>query len=224
MLKEDWLGRLHAIASAHGGRCLSEHYLGARAQHMFRCAVGHEWTARACNVVEGHWCRQCVFDRQRNVPLAASRRGRIGSALTARDGLKQLQAAAQARGGVCLSTAYSNARGRYEFACSAGHRWQADGAKIIAGSWCRLCAYEAQRLTLADAQAMAIERGGQCLSERYLGVSSKLSWLCSEGHGWSTTFSTVRAGHWCPLCARAARIGSKNANAHLKYKAAGKTE
>lgn len=218
----DRLMRLQEIAAAHNGACLSQSYLGARAQHLFRCSLGHEWQARACNVVDGHWCRQCVFDRQRSVPLKKSTREKIGSALRAVDGLEQLRRAASVRGGLCLSTSYSSAHGRYDFICGVGHRWQTLGFKVMYGSWCRICAHEARRLTLSDAQKWASKLGGECLSDQYTCATSKLEWLCSKGHAWSATFSGVRAGHWCPECARAARVGGSNVKDRLKYVAVGR--
>ncbi|CAD6532966.1 hypothetical protein LMG24235_02689 [Paraburkholderia sabiae] len=49
-------------------------------------------------------------------------------------------------------------------------------------------------------KAVAHERGGQCLSESYVNVETKLQWECSRGHVWLTTPMSVLAGSWCPAC------------------------
>lgn len=33
-------------------------------------------------------------------------------------------------------------------------------------------------------RAVAAERGGELLSQRYIGCRSKLEWKCAEGHVW----------------------------------------
>jgi hypothetical protein len=216
-LPEDSLNRLHQVAASRKGACLSASYLGARAKHAFSCEVGHEWQARACNVLAGRWCRECVFARQRNRPLSITVKEKIGDSLRDADGLQQLQQAASARGGRCLSMSYTGAHAHYNFACRLDHRWSTRGFKVLYGSWCLQCARAARKLTIEDAKEWARSKAGQCLSEKYVGVDDKLQWVCSQEHSWSTSFSNVRAGHWCPACARAARVGGLNAKARSHY-------
>jgi hypothetical protein len=56
-------------------------------------------------------------------------------------------------------------------------------------------------------RAMAQERGGECLSEKYADTRSKLRWRCGRcGHEWEATPSNIRRGNWCPgECLRARR-------------------
>jgi hypothetical protein len=112
---------------------------------------------------------------------------------------------ASVRGGRCLSLSYVNRNDPLEWECAAGHRWSAAPASITKGSWCPECA-GVRRLTLDEMQRLAESRGGRCLSKCCLNGKSKLIWRCSADHQWSATASQVKQGHWCPFCARVARL------------------
>ncbi len=56
---------------------------------------------------------------------------------------------------------------------------------------------------LQKARDLALARGGECLSLRYVNTDSKLEWKCAEGHLWSAKLNHVKdSGSWCPRCAR----------------------
>jgi hypothetical protein len=55
---------------------------------------------------------------------------------------------------------------------------------------------------LTKMQAIAKQRGGKCLSKRYINSKEHLLWQCSKGHEWkSTPFSVKTRRSWCPVCA-----------------------
>jgi hypothetical protein len=205
----DGLEQLRAISMQHGGECLSEQYLGYAQRYGFRCAQGHEWSTVGSNVFRGSWCGQCANDNKRQIYRVA-------------DGLQRLHDAALHRGGLCLSDSYDGRRARYEFVCASGHRWIASGTNILNGSWCLDCANDRKRLSIEDARGAASERGGQCLSAAYRNAQQKLSWVCHAGHSWNAALSSVRAGHWCPECASAARVTNRKSNARLRYSGEGR--
>jgi len=49
-------------------------------------------------------------------------------------------------------------------------------------------------------RALAAERGGELLSQRYIGCRYKHEWRCAEGHEWAALPSNVKKGTWCPKC------------------------
>jgi hypothetical protein len=73
------------------------------------------------------------------------------------------------------------------------------------GSWCPDCA-AARRRTLEQMKQIAASRGGICLSESYRNNATKLDWRCTAGHRWSATPLHIKRGHWCPFCAKCARL------------------
>ena len=59
------------------------------------------------------------------------------------------------------------------------------------------------RNTIDDVKALALAKGGQCLSSHYLNRRSPLLWKCALGHRpWRASYSNVMAGTWCPTCGR----------------------
>jgi len=53
---------------------------------------------------------------------------------------------------------------------------------------------------LIEMKHLATDRGGHCLSEKYLNDSTKLLWECAKGHQWEAVSSSVKMGTWCPQC------------------------
>ena len=50
-------------------------------------------------------------------------------------------------------------------------------------------------------QALAKNRGGKCLSEKYGNNKTKLQWECAEGHKWLAAPDKIKnSKQWCPIC------------------------
>ena len=58
-----------------------------------------------------------------------------------------------------------------------------------------------KKLTIQEMSALAIARGGRCLSKEYVNDHAKLQWRCHVGHFWMATPNNVKFGVWCPRCA-----------------------
>lgn len=61
--KRKTIETLKMSAKARGGECLSTVYRGTAPKYKWRCAKGHEWSARASNVLRGVWCPRCGFEK-----------------------------------------------------------------------------------------------------------------------------------------------------------------
>ena len=112
---------------------------------------------------------------------------------------------ASERGGRCISTLYINSVTPLLWQCGLGHRWKAVPASIRKGSWCPECA-GVKRGTIQEMREIAESRGGICVSELYVNTATKLRWRCRAGHEWNAAPLHIKRGHWCPLCARVARL------------------
>jgi len=158
-LQDVGLARLQQAARGRGGECLSSECLGQAARYSFRCAAGHAWEVAGSDVLRGAWCRLCAHEQR-------------GKQLLSPDGLGRLQQAAAARGGACLSDAYLGQGKTYRFRCMHGHEWETRGNPVLRGAWCPDCAYveKGKRMVrpdgLARLQAVAVAKGGACLSTR----------------------------------------------------------
>lgn len=121
--------------------------------------------------------------------------------------IEEMKQIARNRNGKCLSGKYENAKTKLKWQCNeCGYLWQSQPHSIISGSWCPRCANQKRgdqyRFSLKEPQKAAKEKGGQCLSKKYINIKSPLKWKCSSGHIWSTPFSIIRRGHWCPRCTK----------------------
>jgi hypothetical protein len=60
--------------------------------------------------------------------------------------------------------------------------------------------------TLAQMRYLAKQRGGKCISRRYISSRIPLRWKCRRGHEWEVAPGLVKGGRWCPHCAHVARL------------------
>lgn len=172
------------VAEALGGKCKSKTYTNAITPLVWECDKGHLWKATAHKIRQGSWCPIC-----------------LGKNKTIADA----QDLAETRGGKCLSKVYKNNHTNLRWQCHLGHKWNAAYSNIQAGKWCPLCANEnrgaTQRATIEEMQNLAKNRGGKCLSTKYINANTHLKWICDKGHIWNATPGHVKHGTWCPKCA-----------------------
>ena len=114
------LAKMQEAAAGLGGRCLSKEYATLRTRMRWRCAQGHEWEAQAQNVRRGKWCMHCSGKMRKTI--------------------ENMQALAQARGGLCLSSTYKNMTTKLRWQCEYSHRWKARPHLVQLGQWCPKCA------------------------------------------------------------------------------------
>jgi hypothetical protein len=190
-------------AAERGGVCLSDTYSNCKTPLWWRCAAGHEWSTAVDNVRNhGTWCPQCAVRGPPPLSIADA------------------QSAAAKLGGVCLSDTYANSKTPLLWRCAAGHEWSAPFRNVRTdGTWCPQCARRGRPpLTLADAQAVAVKRGGVCLSDTYSNRKTPLRWRCAAGHEWRAPLVKIRnCRRWCPLCAKAANRRQRNHRRAAKH-------
>lgn len=189
------LESMQALAKQRGGKCLSKRYESVDKKLRWQCAAGHVWESIPYLVLGGAWCPAC-------------RSGRLPPAQM----LAQMRKTARQRGGKCLADGYVRAKHPYEWQCGKGHHWTRDWDGIQSGAWCPLCrGHLPPEEALAQLRAIAKQRGGVCVSKRYVDSTSELQWRCSEGHRWRTSASNVRSGRWCAKCAGIAPVTLREA-------------
>ncbi|WP_432263400.1 zinc-ribbon domain-containing protein [Cupriavidus sp. TMH.W2] len=180
------LTELQQIARSKGGQLLSEAYLGDRGRLRWRCAEGHEWLSTPNNIRAGKWCAFCYGNVRRT--------------------LDEIRAGAKQHGFTLLSDEYRGTHGKLRWRCPQGHEWEASSRRVANGeTGCPHCA--GQLLTIEDMKRRAQERGGQCLSPKYLGSTVALRWQCAKGHEFEMTPNrqSQLTGEWCSTCRDEAR-------------------
>lgn len=170
---------MQEIAKMRGGRCLSEKYVNNHTKLVWECKYGHRWQAKPALIKQQTWCPIC----------AKNRKFTIG----------EMKIIAKRLGGKCLSEDYVNSSTKLLWECSEGHRWEAIPYTIKKGSWCPYCAGSG-KLTIEGMREIAKQRGGKCLSNKYVNNQTKLLWECAEGHQWEAIPNRIKMGTWCPIC------------------------
>ena len=122
--------------------------------------------------------------------------------------LSHLQKFATRRNGKCLSPAYLGATKKHTWRCgTCNHEWDATWSAVNnQGSWCPKCAATnagMKRWTSIEVlQKHAAVKGGKLVSTTYKTTKIKVQWECSEGHTWHAKWEKIKAGQWCPHCAK----------------------
>ncbi len=180
---------MRELARTRGGRCLSRSYRGDRFPLRWRCAEGHEWTARQGDVRHSTWCPHCAGNAPKTIA--------------------DVQALAVRHGGVCLSTTIATVVDRLRFRCRLGHEFASNANRVQQGQWCARCR-RLPRATLERLRQVVRLRGGDLLVSEYPGTKVPIRVRCREGHEWSPTPSALMGGRWCRACSyEAARGRSK---------------
>lgn len=119
------IGACRESARERGGECLSTRYDGTKKPLLWSCQQGHQWTAQANSVRNGHWCLICANEKK----------SRDNTNLS----IESMRELANDKGGLCHSVRYRNVYSELEWECVLGHRWRTAPSNIIAGRWCPSC-------------------------------------------------------------------------------------
>lgn len=186
----DKLAALQKLAKGHQGRCLSQRYIESKTKLRFECANGHTWFAYSSNILKGVWCQKCA-----TVANAEKLR---------KYDMRQIQKIASERGGHCLSKECLNAQTILLWECAKKHQWETKLSHVISGSWCSKCAKAGKhaKYDIEHFKTKARDRGGECLSNEYKGITGRLKWRCNEDHEWEAPAKSIQDGRWCSKCAR----------------------
>lgn len=109
---------------------------------------------------------------------------------------------AQNKGGSVESTVYLGSSTKMTFKCKDGHLFDSQANKVKLGSWCPYCTGQKGN-TLDKIKELAIQNGGQCLSEKYIDNQYKYEFSCKNSNhpNFFSTKGTILKGSWCPYCA-----------------------
>ncbi len=172
------LEEVNMLIDAKGGVLLSE-YRSVGSNLTIKCSKDHVFDSTLSRIkYHNSWCKYCFLDGRRNT-------------------IEQAKKLAKSRGGKCLSEQYKNVYSVLEWRCEKQHTWKARYNNISNGLWCPFCAKNRKK-TIQDAQKLAEEKNGLCLSESYTNDRSHLTWQCDKGHIWETSYHCIRQGCWCP--------------------------
>ena len=187
------------IAKSKGGKCLSERYINQKEHLKWQCKEGHEWSASSSNITSGKWCPVCAIENRK------------GSKKYSLDYLKKI---VEEKKGKLISSNFIGIKESYKWQCEKGHIWETKASTIIyLDSWCPVCAINRikksiTKYTIQDMEDFARQKGGQCLSNKFISSNKKLKWQCEKGHIWDQKWSHIKSGTWCPKCSKSKKSPS----------------
>lgn len=177
------LNNCREYAISRGGVCLSNEYIKADSNLSWICEKLHEWDSSYSNTVSAkHWCKKCYTEQQRL-------------------GIEVARDIAIEHRGTCLTNEYISNKQKLRWRCEKLHEWDAILKEVRGGTWCPHCRDDI-KFGLDDCNQWAIEKGGECVSDEYLGFRVNISWRCKFNHEWETTPHRIRAGSWCHECGK----------------------
>ncbi|MEI6815370.1 MAG: hypothetical protein WCL14_02075 [Bacteroidota bacterium] len=118
--------------------------------------------------------------------------------------IDDMQEYAKDKGGLCMSKEYVDSTSPLKWRCEKGHTWDADFEIIRQGGWCRQCLKKEHDIIerFEKIKAIAIAKGGKCLSTEFINMKEKLDFECAEGHRWSVAPGGIlNNNQWCSKCA-----------------------
>ena len=127
-LDKNGLDKAKAYATAKGGLCLSDSYLGNRAKMLWSCdnTAHSSWQATYKDTcIKGHWCPECSREKKLK-----------------NDALEIAHNYAASKGGTCLTTSYKNNKEPMLWKCNdqSHPTWKAHFNSVVTnGRWCKEC-------------------------------------------------------------------------------------
>ena len=203
----------YKLAEIKKGKCLSTEYVDSKTRYRWECKFGHQFSSTYNDIHSGGWCPECNGSKRKTVQDCAGTAGE--------------------KGGQFLSTNYENTHLKYKWRCKLGHEFWATYHNVCSNHWCPVCAGIIAH-TIDDCRVLAEKNDGIFLSDVYKNAHSKCKWKCKFGHEFTSSYTDVRIGHWCPKCSKNKRLTVQDCcdlaqemggqflsdnykNAHIKY-------
>jgi len=167
------------------GKCLSIEYTNNNGSYLWECSKGHQFKkVWLCVKTRKAWCLICE-------------RGTC---------IEFLQEYAEKYKGECLSIEYIDNKTNYKFKCENNHEFTRNFKSIRQINrqhyFCQYCKLNRDQLTIDILKKLAIDKGGECLSEKYIKVDTKYKWKCENNHIWEASWENIgyKNSTWCPKC------------------------
>lgn len=154
-----------------------------------KCKHNHTWKTTATKLIhsnngKGSWCKECHTQSQRCSIL-------------------DLILFAHNHGGELISKEYKRADEELLWKCQYKHQFLLSWDQARINMWCSICRPRKRNLTLEFMKNIANQRGGECLSVKYVNIQTPLTWKCGECKTiWDARAnSIITKNSWCPKCA-----------------------
>jgi len=181
---------LHNYAENFNGRLLSTEYIGNKSKYDWVCFLHGGFTREWKYMHQNHtFCPRCAM---------------AGTGKKQKYTIKDLQKFAEKHSGKCITTEYINFNTKYIWLCNKhgifNKTWKAMKRSEV---FCYKCLTEEQRTYDIGFIKKWVKNSynGECLSNRYDNLQSKLTFKCDENHIWEANWYNIYVNNtWCPYC------------------------
>ncbi len=196
--------RAEAKINSKGGTLLGTRLTDQGISFNILCSNNHHWSITKENLFRERWCPYC--GKEVSIHSQFKKREAIKQKIILEQNARRelsitkALAAANSKGGKCLSEKYFNNTTKLLWQCSEGHEWNASLTEIKRGRWCAHCAGKVKS-KIEEIIQVILKRGGRCFSTSYINNYSKLNIECEHGHRFNMSVKSIKIGCWCPKCA-----------------------
>ena len=183
------ISQINEIIEKRGGKLLQK-FEGSSKKYIIECGNSHRTSMILSNITKhNNWCWFCRFKlKQKNSESPQEYTIRIFNEIAEKNNGKFIKKKGS----------------KVNFTCSKFHNFYIYKNNLkYKNQWCPKCFEKNKKIgTIEKAKAIAIDRGGLCLSKIYRGPHINLIWQCSFKHKWKAGANRVRRGNWCPKCSK----------------------
>ena len=104
------------------------------------------------------------------------------------------------RGHILLTTEYINNRQTLECICPNGHKRWISWGDFQRNRGCKMCFSESKKMDIEFIKKEFERKECILLTTEYENNKQRLSYICSNGHRQSITWSKFQQGGYCPIC------------------------
>ena len=198
MSKKLTIKMMQECAQKKRGKCLSSVYVNNQTKLKWQCEEGHTWLAVPTSVYNNNtWCRECRNKANKN--RCANQYGNFHNKKKEEEKLKNIIVKYHPRGK--LLSPYVNSQEKVKVKCNIkGHKpfWMKP-SHIKDRHWCSEC-YGNKKSNIDEIKRIVKEKGGTCLTKKYINNRNMIKVRCEEGHVFSTCAHEIKADRWCPKC------------------------
>ena len=145
--------------------------------------------------------------------------------MSKKSSIDEINEYAKSKGGILLSKVYLNNKEKLLWKCKCGEEWESSWSYIKnKNTWCPKCSESKSKeypniYKIDFFKALAISKGGKCLSDTYVRCDSKLKFQCNLGHVWETMPSSIINNKtWCPICNHISPVSIEDMNKLVEKK------
>lgn len=179
-------------------------YAGYYQKSRFLCPFGHEWEARANNILNGGSCRVCYENGRRERSLKWTREKVVAKLAQKKISL--------------LTGDFSDTQAIAEYSCDiCRHKWSAYLSNVIHRTSCPECAYAKKKARGEQQLIKRLAKQGLSFKGEYKGQQVPITIYCEHGHEWNSI--PKLSNQWqagCPYCEGRAQHTNESISAKLE--------